>query len=171
MTNRTKVLIGIITAAFIGLFLMLNHKRDAQIVSPILGPGIREKIIIDSLHRRLTIVTAKGSDTLSLPDRPSSIEISNEGTVKVIAPQFGYEHTPFIGIGYSKQLNDYIGMDFYYWKSLDLGAAISFDRNFKVKALDMPVVLSYTVYHRLRISVGVEPFGEHSIHGLLSVRI
>ena len=148
-----------------------SHKQNVDIKSPILGPGVREKVIIDSLHRKLTVITDKGPEILSLPDRPASIEILTTGVVRVSAPQFGYEHSPFIGIGYSKQLNDYIGMDFYYWKNVDFGAAVSFDRNFKIKALDTPVVMSYTIYHRLRISVGVEPFGEHNIHGLLSVRI
>lgn len=148
-----------------------TQKRDVEIVNTHLAPDVKEKIIIDSLHRRLSIITDKESKLIQLPDRPASIEIRKDGSVKIIAPQTGFEHAPFIGIGYSTQLNDYIGMDFYYWKQLDLGAAVSFDRNFKIKALDLPVLISYTVYHRLRVSIGIEPFGDHNIHGLLSVRI
>lgn len=169
--NKLYLYLGVIGLVIVLGMWAYTHKRDSVVLDTTLGPTLKEKIIIDSLHRKLTIITEHDVKLIELPDRPASIEIKKDGTVKVTAPQFGYEHTPFIGVGYSKQLNDYIGMDFYYWKSLDIGAAFSFDRDFKIKALDFPVLISYTIYHRLRVSIGVEPFGAHNIHGLLSVRI
>lgn len=162
---------GLTIVLILTVIWFYTHKRDVDIKNPILGPGVKEKVIIDSLHRKLTVITDKGLQLIQLPDRPASIEINKDGTVKVTAPQTGFEHAPFIGIGYSNKLNDYVGIDFYYWKALDLGAAVSFDRNFKIKGLDIPVLISYTIYHRLRLSIGVEPFGEHKVHGLVSVRI
>ncbi len=176
MLPKDKVLITtvVITTA-LGLAFGLykcQRKRDTIISNPVLAPGVKEKIIINPLRHSIVIVTPEGTKVTNLPDRPSSIEIFKDGKVKVMAPQWGYEAVPFIGIGYSNQLNDYIGLDVFYWKRLDLGTAFSFDRNLKVKSLGFPLVLSYTVWHRARLSLGYEIFGPtHTIHGFVSVRI
>lgn len=173
MNKRNFIGLSVIIASTIGLISLraCQTKRDVRIASKILAPDVAEKIIINPNKHTLVIISNKGTEALSLPDHTSSIEVLKSGKLRLTVPHWGYEVEPFIGIGYSTQLNDYIGADFFYWKRLDLGAAFGFDRNLKIKALDFPVILSYTVYHRLRLSIGVEPFGEHSVNGLISVRI
>lgn len=170
--NRYTIIgLCLLIVSIVGLWV-LTHKRDVKITSKILPPDVKEKLIIDSLHHNITIITEKGLKVINLPNRPSSIEVMKNGKVNVMAPQFGFEHIPWIGIGYSNKLNDYIGMDFYYWKQLDLGTAFGFDRNLKIKTLDFPLIISYTVYHNTRISLGYELFGpDKQIHGLVSLRL
>ncbi len=155
------------------IFLTVWHQRktETKIVSRILPADVQEKLIIDPTHHSLIILSDKGTKAITLPNRPSSIEVLKNGKLRLNVPQYGWEHSPFIGIGYSTQLNDYIGLDLWYWKQIDLGTSFGFDRNLKIRTLGFPIVISYTVYHNMRLSIGVEPFGEHNIHGLISVRI
>lgn len=164
--------IGLIALSSLLGFRACQKKHDAGTNSTTLGPNTSEKIIVDGLRHTIVIVKPSGTTVTSLPTRPASIEIMKDGKVVVTAPQYGFEAVPFIGIGYSSQLNDYIGLDLYYWKRLDLGLAFSFDRDLKIKALGFPVVLSYAIWHNTRISIGLEPVGPtHSIHGMVSVRL
>ncbi len=164
---------GLVLVAAVALFSLRScqKKRDTQIANPILAPDVKEKITINPLKRTLIVATQTGTTVTTLPDRPSSIELLKNGKVRVSAPQWGFEAIPYIGIGYSRQVNDYIGLDFFYWKKLDAGFAFSFDR-LKVDSLGLPLTLSYTVWHNLRLTVGYEMIGSHKdIHGLVSVRI
>lgn len=176
MQLKNKILAGAVSASLalvIGLSLYsCQRKRDVNISSPALGPGVKEKIIVNPLRHSLIVITADGTKVTRLPDRPSSIEIYKDGRVKTTAPQWGFEHTVFVGIGWGGQLNDYIGIDYFYWKRLDLGTAFSFDRNLKIKALGFPLILSYTVWHNTRLSLGYEAVGPtHAFHGFVSVRL
>lgn len=149
-----------------------QRKRDQDISNPLLGPGVKEKIIVNPLRHSIVIITAEGTKATTLPDRLSSIEIYKDGRVKTQIPQYGFEHTFFVGIGWGGQLNDYIGIDAFYWKRLDLGTAFSFDRDLKVKSLGFPLILSYTVWHNTRLSVGYEAVGPtNAFHGFVSVRL
>lgn len=176
MRPRNKVLtgaIGIVVALGLAFGLYkCQRKRDVGISNPVLGPNIKEKIIVNPLRHSLVIITAEGTKATTLPDRPSSIEILKDGKVVVHAPQWGWEAVPFIGIGWGGQLNDYIGVDGFYWKRMDVGTAFSFDRDLKIKALGFPLVLSYAVWHNTRLSIGYEAFGPtHALHGFVSVRL
>lgn len=162
------------TAALAGLLGLKScqNKRDETIANTTLASGVKEKIIINPLKHTVTVITASGKKTTTLSDHASSIEIFQNGKVKTSLPQTGFEAVPFVGIGYSTQLNDYIGCDFYYWKRLDIGTAFSFDRDLKIHSLGFPIILSYAVWHNVRLSLGVEPLGpSHTIHGLVSVRL
>jgi len=176
MLPKNKVLAGAIVLATtlvlaFGLY-KCQRKRDSDISSPLLGPNVKEKIILNPLRHSIVIITAEGTKVTTLPDRPSSIEIYKDGRVKTSIPQWGYEAVPFIGIGWGGQLNDYIGIDGFYWKRLDFGTAFSFDRDLKIKAIGFPLVLSYAVWHNTRLSIGYEMFGPtHAIHGFVSVRL
>lgn len=164
---------AVIIAIVAGLFGLRScqKKRDTAIANPNLSPDVKEKIIINPLKRTIIIATKNGTTVTTLPDRPTSIELMNDGKVRVRAPQWGFEAIPYIGIGYSQQVNDYAGLDFFYWKKLDAGIAFSFDR-LKVDSLGLPLTLSYTVWHNLRLTVGYEMIGPRkNIHGLVSVRI
>lgn len=164
---------GLIAAVIVGLFALRScqKKRDTEIANPNLPPEVKEKIIINPIKRTIIIATKSGTTVTTLPDRPSSIELLNTGKVRIRAPQWGFEALPYIGIGYSQRVNDYVGLDFFYWKKLDAGIAFSFDR-LKVNSLGLPLTVSYTVWHNLRLTVGYEMIGsKKDVHGLVSVRI
>lgn len=163
--------IGLIIAGLLFLAYKHQQKTDTNTTSRSLKPDVQEKLIIDPSHHSLVIVTPTDTKVTTLPNRPSSIEVLKSGKLRLTVPQYGYELSPFIGIGYSNQLNDYIGCDFFYWKRLDIGTAFSFDRDLKVKSLGFPVVVSYMFYHNVRLSIGLEPFGSHAVHGLISVKL
>lgn len=163
-------IILLIIALLVGLWFK-QKKRDTEIANPNLQPGVKEKIIVNPVKRTLIIATKTSTTVTTLPDRPSSIEFLDNGKVVVRAPQWGFQAMPYIGIGYSRQVNDYIGLDFLYWKRLDLGFAFGFDR-LKVDSLSLPLTVSYTVWHNLRVTVGYNFVGQSKdVHGLVSVRI
>ena len=164
---------GVVIAIVVTLFGLraCQKKRDTQIANPNLPPGVKEKIIVNPIKRTIIMSTKTGTTVTTLPDRPSSIEISDTGKVTVRVPQWGFEALPYIGIGYSQQVNDYVGLDFFYWKQLDAGVAFGFDR-LQVGSLSLPLTISYTVWHNLRITAGYSFVGDRKeVHGLLSVRI
>ncbi len=174
MTKRDIVLWGLLLGAIVGIILAFFHQKhtDKVIDSKVLLPDVEEKLIIDPTHHTLIIIDRAGTKAVNLPNRPSSVEVLKNGKIRLNVPQYGFEHIPFVGIGYSSQLNDYIGMDFWYYKKLDIGTAFGFDRDLKIKTLGFPVILSYTVYHNLRLSVGYDFIGaDKEVHGLVSVRI
>lgn len=160
----------LIIAVLLGLWFK-QKKRDTEIANPNLPADVKQKIIINPVKRTLIISTASGTTVTTLPDRPSSIELLNNGKVRIRVPQWGFQAMPYIGIGYSRQVNDYIGLDFLYWKRLDLGLAFGFDR-LKVESLSLPLTVSYTIWHNLRVTVGYSFVGQNKdVHGLVSVRI
>lgn len=171
--KKYLIISGIVVAIVVALFTLRScqKKRDTEIANPNLAPDVKEKIIVNPLKRTLIIATPTKTTVTTLPDRPSSIEFMKDGKVRVKAPQWGFEAIPYIGIGYSQRVNDYIGLDFFYWKKLDAGVALSFDR-LKINSLGLPLTVSYTVWHNLRLTVGYEMMGPRKdIHGLVSVRI
>lgn len=168
--NRIALYIGLALITVCSV-IWVTH-RDKKIADTTLQPGVAEKIIINPPKRTLVIVTKKNTKVTTLPSRPSSIDIYENGKVKVNAPQWGWEVNPFIAIGWSNQLNDYIGVDVFYWKKLDLGVAVAFDRDLKVKNFNMPVMASYTVWRSVRLSLGYCFLGKDRLfHGAVSVRI
>lgn len=157
-------------AAIVALlwFRHIQTKHDMAVNSPVLSQDVREKIVINPLQHTIAVVTKGSVSVTTLPTRPSSIELLTNGTLRVIAPQYGFEAVPFIGLGFSRSLNDYIGCDFWYWKRLDVGAAVGFDRLSLDKA-SIGVMTSFTVWHNTRLTLGVDTAGH--VHGLVSVRL
>lgn len=162
---------GVWALILIGLLSLktCQTKRDVEIADTRLAANTSEKIIVNPLKRTLTVITAHGETITVLPDHPSSIEIMKSGKVKINSPQQGFEAVPFIGIGYNRSLNDYLGADFYYWKRLDLGAAFSFDRDLSFRNVSLIGFISYTVWNNSRLSVGIDTRG--GVHGAITVRL
>jgi len=171
--KRSLILISIgviIFSILLGL-RACQAKRDKGIVSPILRADVDEKIIVNPSKHSLVIINRQGTQALVLPDRASSIEVLKTGKLRLTVPQYGFIVSPFIGIGWGGQLNDYVGCDLFYWKRLDVGMAFSFDRELKIRSLGFPLVLSATIWHNMRLSLGYEAFGSKTIHGFVSVRL
>lgn len=102
-----------------------NHKRDTAIESPVLAPGIREKIIVDPRHKKLTVITKDRTDVLFLPDRPTSIEIPHTGPIRITRRTWGWELAPFGTVVYTDALRAGVGADYFYWRKVDFGTGVA----------------------------------------------
>jgi hypothetical protein len=116
----------------------------------ILKPADKEEILVNPLKHTITVVTAKGSTTTTLPDRDSEIDITKKDEVRINAPQIGFEHIPFAGVYYSNALRFGGGVDLGYFKRLDVGLGAAGGSGINTVGF---VQLSYAVYDNARMSV------------------
>lgn len=133
-----------------------QKKHDAATASTILAPDVKEKIVIDPRKHTVVIVTREGTKATTLPDRPSSIEIHNDGKVIVTSPQWGIELDPFLGAAFS--LHGGLlgaGTDFFYWKKADVGLGFMINPS---NVLDTGVFLavSYRVWSNTSLALGID---------------
>ena len=127
MKKNIKYLFAVLFASIAGFFYLrgCDQAVDNAVDSPVLRPGIIEKLIINPYTRKLTIITPEKEETLFLPDRPSSIEIDEEGNTEVTSKQFGTELRPYIGVTMSDKFRLTAGLDLLYWKRWDLGLGVA----------------------------------------------
>lgn len=153
MKLRYKLSIGVVVIA--GVFLLRNCGQ--RIAKPgVLRPDTKEQIIIDPRNRRIQIVTENGVKQTTLPDRPSTIDILKDGTVKVNAPQIGWETSPFIGVGYALSGGQLLGgVDLAYWKKLDLGVGVAMNPTY-VQDARLFVGVSYCFYSNTSLMLGID---------------
>jgi len=170
MKERLKkyaVLAGIVLVALFAFlkFRSCDKKKDTKTSSEGLNPGVVQKVIINPVKHTVTIVTPTKTETLFLPDRPSSIEINKEGETRLTSPQWGTELRPYAGLGFSEHPRLYLGVDWFYFKRFDTGVFLSEDKSLMCRA---GLSFSYTVYDNLRATFG---YGGNAVHFILSVRL
>ena len=123
-----KYLLIILALLTIGISAWLikhfNAKKDAAISCAVLPPDVREKIIVDPRHSKITVITKDRTDTLFLPDRPTSIIIPNVGPVRIERRTWGFEMAPFAALVVTDTLRAGVGIDGFYWNKLNLGSGI-----------------------------------------------
>lgn len=116
----------------------------------------KEQIIVDPFHHVIQIVTATGVKHTTLPDRPSTIDILKDGSVKVTSPQFGTELRPFVGVGFNLRSGVILGgVDLLYWKKLDLGIGLSMNPS-HIQDTAALIGVSYNLYSNTSISLGID---------------
>ncbi len=135
----------------------------------ILKPGDKEEILVDPTRHTITIVTPHGVTQTTLPDKPSTITLRDNGDVKVSAPQIGFQHRPFIGLGFANKWRFIGGCDLFYFKKLDFGPGLSFEPNQPFDTMRLNALLSYNVWSNTRVGVGIDHLGQFS--GFVSVRL
>lgn len=157
---RYTVIAGFLGLVLLGLYLYLRvHSaysvrggsasaiQDGPVALP---KDDTQQIIVDPRNHTL-IITKPGSRTVThLPDVPTVIDVKKDGTTVVTAPQWGLEVRPFIGFGFSDDARLALGIDWLYWKRLDLGAGIQ--TTFKATEPRAFVSLSYNVKDNLRVT-------------------
>lgn len=158
------IIVGIFILAFFALRYR-DKKIDTKTSSAVLAPGIREKIVVNSDTHKLSIFTKGHEQSLFLPDRPSSIEVGENGKVTVTSRQYGTELRPFGGLGYSDKLRLYAGVDLSYWKRFDGGVFLSGGLNVPIR---VGGVVSYTVFSNTRLALGLD--NGQKVNLLVSVR-
>jgi len=147
-------LVSVLTV-LLGVFLYGRCSRpitsSAQKPSAVLPLADKEQIIIDPVkHQLISLTQGSKPVTLTLPDRRSTIDILKDGTVKINSPQFGYEHSPFVGVFYSNALRYGAGVDGLYFKKLDLGIGGAGGAGCTSVAIAQ---VSYTVYDNVRLGI------------------
>lgn len=148
LPNWKRYLVSILSAILaLGIFIHMRgcDKRKDQITAGLtLGPNEKEKVIVDPFRKHLTVVTPTYTKVLDLPDRPSSITVMKDNSVKVTAPQYGTELMPFLAVSY-----DLIGgkidggFDLFYWKKLDFGGGIAVN---PVRVQDTTLFLGFSLF-------------------------
>jgi hypothetical protein len=126
----------------------------------------KEQIIVNPIKHTITVVTAQGATTQTLPERNSTIDVRKDGMVKVTAPQYGRELRPFAGVFFSDHVRLGAGLDCFYLKKLDLGFGLA--NMAKVN----PVVfakLSLIVYSNTSIGITYDNLGH--IGGCITLKI
>ena len=137
-------------------------------ISPaVLPKDDAEQIVVDPRTHTIIIKRPTGTTVTHLPDVQSVIDIKKDGTVKVTAPQWGWERRAFVGAGYSDKLRLGLGVDGLYWKALDLGVGVQTDSGFKDARVF--VGLSYTVKDNMRLTLTYDH--KQTLGALVTLRI
>lgn len=146
----------------------VQKKQDKQASSTVLTPDQKEKVVVNPEKHTIEIVTknpdgtTKTTDTF-LPDRPTQIIEDNNGKITVIDHKFGVEKRPYIGVGGSLDGTPRVhaGMDFWYYKKLDLGAGLDFNAGVlsevsKFNDTRASVNVSYNVWSNTSLALSVD---------------
>lgn len=118
---RRRIVMMVIASLIASGAWYWNQRTDEAIHSPVLAPDVKEKIIIDPRKKKLTVITKERTDTLFLPNRPTSIEIPHKGPVRITRRTWGFEMAPFGTVVFTDTLRAGIGADVFYWNKLSLG--------------------------------------------------
>lgn len=123
-----KYLIIILAFITIGISAWIikhfNAKKDAGIISEVLPPDVREKIIVDPRHSKIIVITKDRTDTLFLPDRPTAIVIPFKGPIRIDRRTWGFEMAPFAALVVTDTLRAGIGADGIYWNKFNFGSGL-----------------------------------------------
>lgn len=172
MRLRYKIYVAVIT--LLGVFTLgrcgkIPQKPNGVAHTPtaVLPSEDAEQIRVNPETHQLIILTSKGSQTVTLPDRTSTIDVLKNGTVKVTSPQIGLEHHMFLGILGSEHARIGVGVDGFYWKKLDLGIGIGD----QIGAYT-PIVFAKATYNiKGSLQVGLIYGSDKYLGGIVSVRV
>src|ERR1700686_828490 len=151
-----ETILGIILSGLLAFFFGrgCQKKHDLATSSTILAPDVKEKLIIDPRKHTIVIVSRDGTKVSTLPDRPSSIEILNNGKVRVNSPQFGTEIRPFLAGAYTLNGGKLgAGVDLVYYKRVDVGLGFATNPTY-VQDTTIFIGVSMFVYSNTSIMLG-----------------
>ena len=155
-TKRYLIIAGLCSMVSVWLYMRGHDKRvDVNTSSTTLGPNVAEKLIINPANHTLVMVPSSGhTQTVFLPDRPSSIEVGKDGKVKVSVRAFGTEVVPFIGFAYSDQARLALGVSGLYWHKWEVGISAypSVSGKFSFR---LGPVCSYNIYDNTSLFLGI----------------
>lgn len=169
---RLRYKIGLVLAVLGATFGLGRCKRTAisgpKLSTPaVLPAGDIEQLRVNPETHQLIIITSRGTQTVTLPDRTSTIDVLKNGSVKVTSPQIGLEHHIFVGMLGSDHLRVGAGMDGFHFKKLDIGIGIAD----QVGAYT-PIAFAKATYNiRGNMQVGVVYQSNQYVGGILAVRL
>lgn len=127
---------------------------------------VRITVDPDKHHLRIEQPNRKLVDTF-LPDRASTFEVKTDGTLKVTSSQFGFERHFFLGVFGSEFLRFGGGLDFFYWKRIDVGIGAAINTT-----LNHPIAfgkIGYVIYDN--VSLGIMYDSTQHVGAALTIRI
>jgi len=167
---RLRYKIGLVVAVLGAVFCLGRCQRSSAgrpSAPAVLPPQDLEQIRVNPDTHQLIIQTAKGIQTVTLPDRTSTIDVLKNGMVKVTSPQMGLEHHMFAGAVLSDHARIGVGMDAFYWKKLDLGLGIADQIGSYT-----PVAFAKATYNiKGNLQVGLVYQSNKYVGGIVAVRI
>lgn len=119
MKLRYKV--SAILAFLLGIFLWGRHSRKPVLPPSALPPSDLEQIIVDPHKHTIIVKRPTGTIVATLPDRETVIDIRRNGKVDITSPQWGFERRLFVGLHGSEAFRVAMGLDFFFWKRMDIG--------------------------------------------------
>jgi hypothetical protein len=171
MTLRNKI--AVITAGLLFAFAfykgcqMGRHSYLPQ-VSNVIPKDDKEQITVNPVNHTLTIRRPGQKDqTLTLPDRVSTVDITKANMVKVTSKQYGLELHPFIAITMADSIRVGLGLDTLYYKRLDFGVGAASE-----PGQHPPVVfakLSYNIWSNTQIGISID--NHKNVGASFSVRL
>lgn len=176
MTNHFKWSlwsIGLIVVLLLAIYGYIQHKidqnKDRSIISTVLKPNEREKLIINEKNHTITTITRDGTKVQPIGPK-SSITVGDDGKITIQTRTFGTELSPFIGVGFDSGITGRaaLGLNGFYWRQFELGCGIS-DSFTNVKDARLFVQGSYNFYGNMAIGITVD--NHKTIGALLSVRL
>lgn len=171
MQIKFRYKIGLVLTILAGMFLWgrcSKGKTSQQTPNPasVLPEDVKEQIIVDPAKHYITITRHDTQRTVTLPDKPTVIDIKNDNTVNVYSPQSGFEHRFFAGIQGSNKFRVAVGMDAFYIKKFDIGFGLASE--LRPVSPIIFVGASYNIYSNLRVGV---TYGKGQFGGILTVRL
>lgn len=154
---HSRIGVGIVAAILLWIAAYFIHQHgkavDSQITSTVLAPDVKEKIIVDPRRKKITVITKERTDTLFMPDRPTSIEIPYKGDVRIERRTYGFELAPFASLVVTDTIRAGVGADCFYWHRFDFGSGIG---------LNVPNVIGQSSSTRIKDILDVRFFSHIS---------
>lgn len=155
--KRTVAVIVALAAILAGAFLWLRHKLGGPDLKLGSGPSTllrkndREVVSYDSTSHTLTVTTSSG--TVRSYTRDPVIHIQKDGKILIQKKLFGFEHRPFMGLGYS--LNGFQAYGGLYlldvWR-LDAGFALGYHPG----SLRPLLIVGYNLWSNTSLGLGLD---------------
>lgn len=153
---RLRYKVFAVLSVLLSVFLFGRYYKKPLTTSgsaAILKPTDKEEILINPVKHTITVVTASGIKTETLPERESEIDIGKDNNVKITASQFGFEHSPFVYAGFSNHFRYGAGLDALYFKKLDLGIGLAGSAGTSTVVFAQ---LSYNVFDNVRLGITLD---------------
>jgi hypothetical protein len=160
--KRYAIIGGCLLLALVGWHYWYKHakKVDQNTSSTVLQPDQKSKIIVDPINHTITTVTKNPdgttkTDTKYLPDAPTSVTEGKDGKITVQSRTWGPEKRPYLGVGYDGVGRAHVGLDFLYWKRLDLGTGLSINMT-RPKDTTLNLNLSYNFWSNTSLALSYD---------------
>lgn len=167
MRFRYKALI--LVGLFLGLIGLLSHIRNAsrklnEAVSPILKDNEKEKIVVDTQSKTVTVVSRDGNKqvvNITEGTRNAVITEDNQGHLSVWSPTHGFVFEPGISVFTSDRFRVGGDVQWYYWRSYGVLTGVGVNLNGK-KDFDEYIAVSYNLPFHVVSDISI--FTGYSVH-------
>jgi hypothetical protein len=144
----------LLVASWFGLRRLLGGQYYNH-APTILRKNDKEAVSYNSNTHILTVQTPTGTKTEYT--RNPVIHISKAGVVTVQRKLFGFERSPFIGLGYSDSLRGQLGVSWAYAWRFDVNTQLAISTDKTLVGIKPATSLSYNFYRNTSLFIGFNP--------------